>query len=144
MHKSQRVLGQIGRTLFNIQKYELNIQAQQKLVTLCCGLTTSSPVSVSVNDNDSRKSSSSRLLPAQNYSKFTAARENLPISGAQLIGEERAFDLVSNLKETELAAIKLALKKYDAKQQKENFEGKLQRPTNNISFSTSKFGQLPS
>lgn len=124
MHKSQRVFGQIGRTLLNNQIFvQINVQPQQqKLITLCCSLTTNTPTPIA--PHKLKNTPSLVLLPAQNYSKFTAARETLPLAGSQLICEERALDLISNLKETELAAIKLALKKYDAKQQKENFEGK--------------------
>ncbi|XP_065356554.1 uncharacterized protein LOC135950948 [Calliphora vicina] len=127
MHKSQRVFGQIGRTLLNqhSNNYQLNKQPQQKLLTLTCHLTNNTPNAPEEDGSSSKKSSLSLRIPAQNYSKFTAAREGLPLAGTQLICEERALDLISNLKETELAAIKLALKKYDAKQQKENFEGKL-------------------
>lgn len=120
MHKTQKVLGQISRTLLKHQiQSDLNKQPQQKLITLTCHLIHNTP------DSESLFSKRSLIVrnPAQNYSKFTAAREGLPLAGTQLICEERALDLISNLKETELAAIKLALKKYEAKKQKEAFEG---------------------
>lgn len=150
MHKSQRVLCQIGRTCLRSQqqKQQFNLHIQQKqqhhtlLLTLACcpstvvtGLTTatapaSSPAeTVNSQYNNSHRSQSRRCtllpttIPAQFYSKFTAARESLPLGSLPLC-EERALDLISNLKETELAAIKLALKKYEATKQKENFEGK--------------------
>uniref|UniRef100_A0A1B0BXV5 Transmembrane protein 65 n=1 Tax=Glossina palpalis gambiensis TaxID=67801 RepID=A0A1B0BXV5_9MUSC len=67
----------------------------------------------------------SNNLGQKHYSKFTAGREAALPLGIYPLCEERALDLISNLKETELAAIKLALKKYEAKKQKETFEGKL-------------------
>lgn len=151
MHNSQRVLSQfVGRTLLKKQQHQpfpINIQQQQQsLLTLaCCSSSTISPSSSwtePINNNNTKNSSRPSLLssssssssspsspllmsnPAQYYSKFTAAREtSLPL-GSHPLCEERALDLISNLKETELAAIKLALKKYEAKKQKEGFEGK--------------------
>lgn len=150
MHNSQRVLSQfVGRTLLKKQQhpFPINIQQQQQqsLLTLaCCSSSTissSSSWTEPINNNNTKSSSRSSLLsssssssspsspllmsnPAQHYSKFTAAREtSLPL-GSHPLCEERALDLISNLKETELAAIKLALKKYEAKKQKEGFEGK--------------------
>lgn len=152
MHNSQRVLSQfVGRTLLKKQQHQpfpINIQQQQQqqsLLTLaCCSSSTissSSSWTEPINNNNTKNSSRPSLLsssssssspsspllmsnPAQYYSKFTAAREtSLPL-GSHPLCEERALDLISNLKETELAAIKLALKKYEAKKQKEGFEGK--------------------
>lgn len=131
MHSSTRFIGQFGRTFLKESNSLLNKQQQQKFViTLTCQLNTNTPNAASNSpcpeDNCSKKSPACMSpIPAQKkYSKFTAAREGLPLTGTQLICEERALDLISNLKETELAAIKLALKKYEAKQQKEAFEGK--------------------
>ncbi|XP_011295945.1 uncharacterized protein LOC101896793 [Musca domestica] len=138
MHKTQRVISQIGRTLlkkqqqFHIQQQQ---QQQQSLLTLaCCSAAPADvptfiiPPSKNNSTNLSKKNrpslSPSFVYPAQSYSKFTAARESLPL-GSHPLCEERALDLISNLKETELAAIKLALAKYEAKKQKEGFEGKL-------------------
>ncbi|XP_037882299.1 transmembrane protein 65 isoform X3 [Glossina fuscipes] len=64
----------------------------------------------------------SNNLGQKHYSKFTAGREAALPLGIYPLCEDRALDLISNLKETELAAIKLALKKYEAKKQKETFE----------------------
>ncbi|XP_037807487.1 uncharacterized protein LOC119600955 [Lucilia sericata] len=124
MHNTQKVFGQISRTLLKQSlRFELNKQPQQKLLTLTCHLANTPATQDDAHTN--KTPSSCAVIPAQNYSKFTAAREGLPLAGTQLICEERAFDLISNLKETELAAIKLALKKHEAKQQKLGFEGKL-------------------
>lgn len=151
MHNSQRVISQfVGRTLLKKQQHQpfpINIQQQQQqsLLTLaCCSSSTissSSSWTEPTNNNNTKNSIRPSLLsssssssspsspllmsnPAQYYSKFTAAREtSLPL-GSHPLCEERALDLISNLKETELAAIKLALKKYEAKKQKEGFEGK--------------------
>lgn len=136
MHKTQRVISQIGRTLLKKQQ-QFHIQQQQQqqsLLTLaCCSAapadvpTSIIPPSKNSSTNLSKKNrpslSPSFVYPAQSYSKFTAARESLPL-GSHPLCEERALDLISNLKETELAAIKLALAKYEAKKQKEGFEGK--------------------
>ncbi|XP_013098758.2 uncharacterized protein LOC106081392 isoform X1 [Stomoxys calcitrans] len=145
MHKSQRVLSHLGRTLLRQQQFNLTVQQQQQqsLLTLaCCSPTSDTSIAMrnsnshnnhnkNQNNNSHRLSSSSSLLllsssnpAAKYYSKFTAARESLPL-GSHPLCEERALDLISNLKETELAAIKLALQKYEAKKQKEGFEGKL-------------------
>lgn len=118
MHKSQKVFNEISRILLKQINYDLTRQPHQKLVT-CCHLRNT--YFDKINSVDSFFA---QTIPAQKYSKFTAAREGLPLTGTQLICEERALDLISNLKETELTAIKMALQKYDAKKQKEAFEGK--------------------
>ncbi|XP_075149514.1 uncharacterized protein LOC142223510 isoform X1 [Haematobia irritans] len=146
MYNSQKLLSHFGRTLLKQQQQQqqfyISLQQQQKqsLLTLAC-CSSSLPQSTSENtmnknnnDNSSRHRPSTSLLmlkkPAaaattiKNYSKFTAARESLPL-GSHPLCEERALDLISNLKETELAAIKLALQKYEGKKLKEGFEGKL-------------------
>ncbi|XP_073824020.1 transmembrane protein 65 isoform X2 [Musca autumnalis] len=140
MHITQRVISQIGRTLLKKQQqqFPLQQQQQQSLLTLACCSAGNHTEPESSNSNKninlSQKnrpsllspaalttSSSLLFYPAQSYSKFTAARESLPL-GSHPLCEERALDLISNLKETELAAIKLALAKYEAKKQKEGFE----------------------
>ncbi|XP_075149515.1 transmembrane protein 65 isoform X2 [Haematobia irritans] len=143
MYNSQKLLSHFGRTLLKQQQQQqqfyISLQQQQKqsLLTLAC-CSSSLPQSTSENtmnknnnDNSSRHRPSTSLLmlkkPAaaattiKNYSKFTAARESLPL-GSHPLCEERALDLISNLKETELAAIKLALQKYEGKKLKEGFE----------------------
>ena len=145
MHNSQRVFGQIGRTLLKQERCFLNKQPQQQLITLSCHLAYTANNDKEHDNVIIRCSKNSSILmqsdPAQkkHYSKFTAARESLPLTGTQLICEERALDLISNLKETELAAIKLALKKYDAKKQKEAFEGKFVLRTYTHKFSSPYF-----
>lgn len=63
-------------------------------------------------------------VPVRIYSKFIAATES-PNLGSIPLCEERAQDLISNLKDSERAAIKTALAKYEAMKLKEGFEGKL-------------------